>query len=282
MDLQFGDSYHRRDELAAQGGTWQGGIITSKDNPYVFIITSDRGRSFGYVDEFLADGTFQYSGQGAEGDMDWRFVNRAIRDHEDMGKEIHVFEKTDESYMVRYRGEYQYEDHEWVPLQDKKDNFRDAILFDLVPVGGRTVKVQGDPETKPLEELYADACVAAPLQSTNGGNSGSSDSTGSSGGASSQYNRSEVVKKFARRSADGVCQGCEEAAPFKSKDGKPFLEVHHLKMLGDEGADHPDNVIALCPNCHRRAHEGEDGRQFNKELVEKAKARNTNICASEA
>jgi len=128
MDLTIGQSYHRRDDLAAKGSTWQSGIITSKDNPYVFIITSGRGRDFGYVDEFHDDGTFEYSGQGAEDDMDWRFVNRAIRDHKEMGKEVHVFEKTSESYMVRYRGEYQYENHEWVQLEDKNDDFREAIL----------------------------------------------------------------------------------------------------------------------------------------------------------
>lgn len=266
MDLQIGDSYHRRDELAVHGGTWQSGIISSKDSPYVFIITADRGRDFGYVDEFLDDGTFRYSGQGAEGDMDWRFVNRAIRDHERMGKEIHVFEKTGQSYMVRYRGEYEYEDHEWVQLEDKNENFRDAILFELVPVGGRTINVEGGLEEKSLEELYIDARSAAP-QST-------STSQSESGSSGSDYNRSEIVKQFAKRSAEGICQGCREPAPFESKNGEPFLEVHHLKMLGDEGADHPDNVIALCPNCHRRVHEGKNGGQFNEELIEKADNRN--------
>lgn len=272
----MGEAYHRRDELAVHGGNWQTGIISSKDSPYVFIITGDRGEDFGYIDEFLDDGTLRYTGQGVEGDMDWRFVNRAIRDHGEMGKEVHVFEKTDESYMVRYRGEYEYESHDWVPLKDENGDFRDAILFELVPVGGRTVNVNGDIETKPIEELYTDARVAAP-QSTSDGQFGSGGSMRSSGRSGTPYNRSEVVKEFARRSAEGVCQGCEEAAPFESKNGRPFLEVHHLKMLGDEGADHPDNVIALCPNCHRRVHEGRDGHQFNEELIEKANDRNERL-----
>lgn len=276
MDLRIGESYHRRDKLAVHGGNWQSGIISSKDSPYVFIITGDRGEDFGYIDEFLDDGTFRYSGQGAEGDMDWRFVNRAIRDHRGLDKEVHVFEKTDESYMVRYRGEYEYESHDCIPLRDKNGNFRDAILFKLIPVGGRTVHVKGDLKTKPVEELYADARLAAP-RSTSDNQSGSGGSTGSPGSTGTQYNRSEVVKEFARRSAKGVCQGCGEAAPFESKDGRPFLEVHHLKLLGDEGVDHPDNVIALCPNCHRRVHEGKDGRQFNEELMKKANDRNMSL-----
>jgi len=270
MDLEIGESYHRENELAVHGGIWQSGIITSKDNPYVFIITGKRGEKFGYVDEFRDDGTFFYSGQGAEGDMDWRFVNRAIRDHKKMGKEVHVFEKTGESYMVRYRGEYEYEDHEWISLRDRNENFREAILFELVPAGGRSIQIEGNPETKPIEELYKDARLAAP-QST------SDRPTGVSGGSANEYNRSEIVKKFARRSADGNCQGCETAAPFEAKDGRPYLEVHHLKRLGDEGADDPDNVIALCPNCHRRVHEGKDGHEFNEELLRKAEERNRRL-----
>lgn len=276
MDFHIGDTYHRRDNLASHGGNWQSGIISSKDSPYVFIITGNRGKDFGYVDEFLDDSTFRYSGQGTEGDMDWRFANRVIRDHRELGKEIHVFEKTDMSYMVGYRGEYEYENHDWVPLEDENGDFRDAILFELVPIGGRTVNIQRDLETKSVKELYADACVAAP-QEVSSDQLESCGSKGTSRKSGTQYNRSEVVKEFARQSADGVCQGCGEMAPFESKNGRPFLEIHHLRMLGDEGVDHPDNVIALCPNCHRRVHEGKDGRQFNRELMEKTNARNERL-----
>ncbi|MFC1652495.1 HNH endonuclease [Planctomycetota bacterium] len=37
-----------------------------------------------------------------------------------------------------------------------------------------------------------------------------------------------------------------------------FLEVHHLFRLADDGPDIPDNVAAICPNCHRELHYGAD------------------------
>ena len=40
------------------------------------------------------------------------------------------------------------------------------------------------------------------------------------------------------------------------KNKEPFLEVHHVKSLSDGGEDTLDNVIALCPNCHREKHYG--------------------------
>ena len=55
-------------------------------------------------------------------------------------------------------------------------------------------------------------------------------------------------------------------APFLSMQKEPFLEVHHIIRLIDDGVDSPFNVIALCPNCHRRAHYGIDGNDFRQLL----------------
>jgi hypothetical protein len=68
------------------------------------------------------------------------------------------------------------------------------------------------------------------------------------------YDRSVYIKEFARRIANGICQLCEKEAPFKDRYGNPFLEVHHIKYLSKGGTDTIDNVIALCPNCHRKIH----------------------------
>ena len=80
--------------------------------------------------------------------------------------------------------------------------------------------------------------------------------------------RSEAIKLYALKRANGICEGCESKAPFHSKKG-PYLEVHHVHRLGDGGPDHPENVIGLCPNCHSRVHHNIDGMKFNKKLIEK-------------
>jgi 5-methylcytosine-specific restriction endonuclease McrA len=69
------------------------------------------------------------------------------------------------------------------------------------------------------------------------------------------YSRSILVKEYARRVANGICQLCEKEAPFFDRNGKPFLEVHHIHYLSLGGSDTLDNVIALCPNCHRKIHQ---------------------------
>ena len=55
--------------------------------------------------------------------------------------------------------------------------------------------------------------------------------------------------------ANGHCQSCGNPAPFaRRSDGSPYLEVHHKVPLAEGGADTLANAIALCPNCHRKAH----------------------------
>src|SRR5574343_55310 len=57
--------------------------------------------------------------------------------------------------------------------------------------------------------------------------------------------------------ARGHCEQCKNAAPFlRAKDGTPYLEVHHIIQLSQGGEDSVSNAIALCPNCHSKAHFG--------------------------
>ncbi len=86
---------------------------------------------------------------------------------------------------------------------------------------------------------------------------------------SSQYYRSTPVKEYAKARANGMCECCVEPAPFKDKEGEPYLEVHHVDELGDGGADRPDRVVAVCPTCHMRIHYGADGEEMNARLQKK-------------
>lgn len=69
-----------------------------------------------------------------------------------------------------------------------------------------------------------------------------------------RYRRDPYISHYAKRWANGVCQLCREKAPFKNANGEPYLESHHIIPLSDGGRDAIDNVVALCPNCHRKMH----------------------------
>jgi 5-methylcytosine-specific restriction enzyme A len=66
----------------------------------------------------------------------------------------------------------------------------------------------------------------------------------------------DVIAEVLAR-AHGICESCSQPAPFtRRSDGTPYLEVHHRIRLADDGEDTIENAIALCPNCHRKAHYG--------------------------
>ena len=71
------------------------------------------------------------------------------------------------------------------------------------------------------------------------------------------YQRNPFVIIDALERAKGICEKCNRKAPFlRDKDNSPYLEIHHKLPLSEGGEDTLDNVVALCPNCHRQAHYG--------------------------
>jgi hypothetical protein len=81
--------------------------------------------------------------------------------------------------------------------------------------------------------------------------------------------RSTAIRLYVLRRANGRCEGCNSAAPFRTADHKPYLEAHHVERLADDGPDHPKKVIGLCPNCHRRAHHSHDKVMFKRSLLKR-------------
>lgn len=71
------------------------------------------------------------------------------------------------------------------------------------------------------------------------------------------YDRNPDVVAEALHRANGYCESCGQKAPFiRASNGTPYLEAHHTEPLSEGGLDIIENVIALCPNCHREAHYG--------------------------
>lgn len=66
--------------------------------------------------------------------------------------------------------------------------------------------------------------------------------------------RDPAVVAWVLKEANGKCDLCTADAPFLTNDGRPYLEVHHVKTLASGGPDTIDNTVALCPNCHRSMH----------------------------
>lgn len=169
--FEIGKTYHRVEDIHEEyGGNRYSGISPCADYSYVFIFYGKSGEWHGYDDEFLDDGRFLYTGEGRDGDMTMDGGNAAIRNHRKHNEELHVFEIKEGAWEVTYVGEYEYQDHHWTRLPDRNDQMRDAIRFELVPVGGLEIDVgEASIDDLSLDELYerAEASVSGETQTTN-------------------------------------------------------------------------------------------------------------------
>lgn len=85
-----------------------------------------------------------------------------------------------------------------------------------------------------------------------------------------RYPGSEEVRRYALPVADGVCQECENLAPFIATDGEPYLKFHHIEPWSGGATNALKNVIAICVNCHQRVYNGQDGVEVNAKLERRA------------
>ena len=87
--------------------------------------------------------------------------------------------------------------------------------------------------------------------------------------------RSAEVRQLVMARSEGRCEWCNEPG-FKKPDGQIYLESHHVVPLCEDGADSIANVIALCPNDHRRAHHGEGRTDMGKKMLARVRERIAN------
>lgn len=97
----------------------------------------------------------------------------------------------------------------------------------------------------------------------------------------SRYKREPKVVLKVERQANGICELCREVAPFNRVDGRPYLEVHHIVPLSEQSSnetnlDRVDNCVALCPNCHRKAHHSQNVELLRDQLKDIAQRRTLN------
>lgn len=143
IDLSPGEHIKRVQLHERYGGRRQGGISPSRQSPNVFLVTAPTGAAYGYIyDGHGEDGFFHYTGEGQEGDQVMTQGNRAIRDHVDEGRELHLFEAdgTELEYIgeFRYHDDYQADAPSVRTSPDAEDNedLRKVIVFRLEPLEG--------------------------------------------------------------------------------------------------------------------------------------------------
>ena len=88
----------------------------------------------------------------------------------------------------------------------------------------------------------------------------------------SVYPRNPIVAENAIRNSGFQCQYDSAHKSFTSKrTGKKYLEPHHLIPLSyhskyNSSLDVPENIVALCSDCHNCVHYGKDAKKILTKL----------------
>jgi 5-methylcytosine-specific restriction enzyme A len=254
--FEIGRVYSRRQEIhGPYGGQWQGGISTPSGWPFILLFTGESGEQYGYQDGWDENGVFHYTGEGQVGDMEFVRGNRAVRDHAKDGKDLHLFEALGKGKGYRYLGVFACSSWEFRQGKDLNGDERRAIVFHLIkseesaPADGAAGASIPKRLRQRALEAGSQAVQKAPREAKR-----------------LFYERSAAVREYVLRRAGGTCEACGGTAPFRRTDGTPYLEPHHTRRLSDGGPDHPRWVGAVCPNCHREIHYGENGDEKNQSL----------------
>lgn len=228
-----------------------GGIRVSKSTNTVVI--SDLHRNSLYTNKWVGD-TLYYVGSGQQGDQTLTRVNKSLYEAKQDGRTIHIFESPEPNEYIYY-GTAKVDGYpETIRQLDVNENMRDVLVFKLKLVDiNKPVVIEEetyDKITKQREKNASKIDVSKLKQlAENAGKEKSSRTV-----ETQVYDRDPIVNEYVKQRANGICDLCDEPAPFETKDGKPFLECHHVKYLSKGGTDTIDNAVALCPNCHRKIH----------------------------
>lgn len=187
-----------------------------------------------YEDRWIDNDLLYFTGMGKTGDQSLSFdQNKTLAESNSNGVDIHLFEVLDESKKRKfvYRGRVCLFSEPFQETQRGEDGReRNAWVFPI--------------------KLLSD------IRAANGSlsNNDNSSMVNQREVMTSQYVRGGSVAEQTKRRANGICQLCNNPAPFRDNNNEPYLESHHIKWLSRGGQDTIENTVALCPNCHRKMH----------------------------
>lgn len=205
-----------------------------------------------YLDRQEGD-ILYYTGEGTTGNQSLTGANRRLLDSNKDNTEVYLFEVFEKTKYT-YKGLVFLLKEPLIEQQtDIYGNNRSVYVF---PLKLNTIASINNIENiekaiqinnKRIKSLSNDELERRIKQSQK-------ESSGYTYSKTTIYQRSPYIVEYVLRRAHGICELCEQKAPFCKPNGEAYLEVHHIIQLAKGGPDTTSNTVALCPNCHRKMH----------------------------
>ncbi|MTI70828.1 MAG: HNH endonuclease [Firmicutes bacterium] len=230
------------------------GGMRKSNTTNTLVIVSDHTKGL-YEDRWEGD-VLHYTGMGKNGDQDINYAqNRTLNESNSNGVDVFLFEVITKRQYI-YMGQVFLCDEPYQEQQPGEDGeMRNVWIFPVKLVKNQKVSLIADKLIKQnFNEKQKKISRMSIDEIKNKAKVTGKTSTGKRNTVATTYERNPYVIEYAKRKANGICQLCNEPAPFKNKEGEPYLETHHIVWLSQGGSDAIENTVALCPNCHKKMH----------------------------
>lgn len=242
---------------------------------HTLVLISKNLKSNLYKDKWI-NNVLHYTGMGQTGDQKFKNQNKRLAEsNNDPKLKIFLFEVFKEKEMT-FAGQVKYVEPAYIDEEFDSENYwRKVIKFPiqlLDPTYAPPIEniieeeFKIDKQIKKRSKTVKNFSQSELLTKALSYSKENAQNTILRKVSTQVYDRNPYIREYVKSLAHGICQLCQQPAPFEV-DGEPFLHVHHIEYLANGGHDTIENSIAICPNCHYRIHKlelNEDKEKLTK------------------
>ena len=253
-DLKIGSVYSNNEIASTFKCSNMGGMRRSKETDSLVLIAKHNNPL--YDDQWTNDGILNYTGMGTAGDQSISYSqNKTLFIAKKEGVKVYLFEcyKDNEYY---FDGEVElvgspYEAEE----TDINGIIRKVIKFPLKRLDqSKSIIIDIKDIEKSEDEKIKEVRKYTSSEIKKRAKIAESENVSTKEVKTVYRERNQYIAEYTKERAKGICDLCGKEAPFKDKNGRPYLESHHVITLAENGPDAIYNTVAICPNCHRKIH----------------------------
>lgn len=253
-DLIIGNVYSNNEISNTFKCSYMGGMRRSLQTNSLVLIAKHNNPL--YDDQWTDEGILNYTGMGTTGNQSISYAqNKILATAKQEGIKVYLFEsyKDNEYY---YDGEVEIFGSIFQAEElDAEGNLREVIKFPLRKIKSDSNIVINLESIKQSEKEKIKEVQKHSIEDVKKKAKESENKIVMSKEVKTTYReRNQFIAEYTKNRTKGICDLCGEEAPFKDKNGNPYLESHHIITLANGGPDAIYNTVAICPNCHRRMH----------------------------
>lgn len=224
-----------------------------------------------YDDQWTEDGVLNYTGMGTTGDQSISFgQNKTLATSKQNDIKVYLFESYKENEYY-YCGEVELCGSIFTAKElDADGNLRNVLKFPLHRIDGSNKTIINIEDIENSEKEKAKVVRKLSQEEIKEKVKNIKSNVVTKEVKTVYRERNQFIAEYTKNRASGICDLCREPAPFLDKNGKPYLESHHVITLANGGPDVIYNTVAICPNCHRKIHvlnNREDTKKLEKILL---------------